>query len=79
MVGKVIGELRDIEAQRPRVPDQVIVLERLLVLQQQVVHFPEHALRPGRLRRLLDMGKGRGQREMAKGEAQPAAKRLAGT
>ena len=48
----VLHVLLYVQVQRVRVPDQVARRQRILVLEQQVVHLPELSLQPGRLGRL---------------------------
>ncbi len=48
---EVTGELVEIESEIPGVAAQVVSGEGVLVGEEQVVHLPEAALRPGRLGR----------------------------
>src|SRR5260370_12265570 len=50
VLAQVGGELLGVKAERGGVPDQVTGAERVLVLEERVVHFPERALPGGRLR-----------------------------
>jgi len=45
------NESRNIKTDNGGVFHQILILERLLIFKEEVVHLPELALRPGRLRR----------------------------
>src|SRR5580693_5392479 len=49
VLAQVGGEPVRVEAERARILHQVAGVKRVLVVEQQVVHFPERALLPGRL------------------------------
>ena len=55
--GPVAVEPRDVELELGGIPPQVVVLERLLAMEEQLVHLPEPVLERGRLGR-----GGRGER-----------------
>src|SRR5262245_9299608 len=44
------NELRNIKTDQGGVFHQILILERLLIFEEEIVHLPELALRPGRLR-----------------------------
>src|SRR6185312_15681006 len=72
---EVVAETSQIEAQRLRVGDQVGRVESVLVLEEQVVHLPETALRTGRLcslGRLVGVRVDLAQREVPVGKTQVA-------
>jgi hypothetical protein len=71
--GKIRDELRLVQPDRGGVPDQILLVERVLVIEQRIVHRPELALRPGRLRRALGVRVGRGEREVAENQPHPRA------
>ena len=59
MLAQVVPEPLDVEADLLGVADQVVQAERFLVVEQEVVHLPEGALRSrrlGSLRGELGMG-----------------------
>ena len=47
--GPVLVELREVEFELGGVAPQVVVLERLLAMEEQLVHVPEAVLERGRL------------------------------
>src|SRR3984957_761628 len=51
----LLDESRYVEMKRARVPHQVFIFQRVLILVEQVVHLPELALSAGSLRRLSGM------------------------
>src|SRR6185295_3207418 len=65
-------EARDVEAELRRIAAEIVVLERLLAVEEELVHLPEASLQPGRLGRGR-RGQGVGvlirQREMTEREA----------
>src|SRR6266436_9447064 len=77
--GPVAVEGRDVQAELGGVPAQVAVFERLLPVEEQLVHVPEPALPGGGLRRGR-RGEGvrvdAGQREMPEREPHVPAKLL---
>src|SRR5207237_250333 len=73
MLAQVTGEALDVEAQPLGVPDEVAGSERVLMLEQKIVHFPEGALGGGGLRRLrgeLRVGVDVTQRQVPPDEAE---------
>jgi hypothetical protein len=69
----------DVEPELERVVVQVLILERLLAVEEQIVHLPESTLERGRLGGCCGSGRvgmNLGQREVTKREANAIARLL---
>ena len=74
--GAVVVEPCDVEVELGRIPPQVVVLERLLAMEEQLVHVPEPVLERrglGGSRRRQGVRVDLGQRKVPEGEADVTA------